>query len=218
MDAIHRRPGESAAVAGRRKVSQGGFTLIEILITIAVLSIIMAFGVPSMREFFDAKRLVGTAEQVYGHLQQARMESIARSAPVFVNFSTDGSDAWTYGVSTRDLCDVSQTAPANANACALVVDDGDNLVDAGDGATDPDDLILMRFDDTLHNGVTMDINAFSSGTTQIRFDPVRGTASSGDVVLVSELGRRLNVRVGLLGQIRICSPDGSAIRYSTAGC
>lgn len=218
MESRRTSPRASAALAGQRLNRQHGLTLIEILITVAVFSIIMAFGVPSMREFFDAKRLVGAAEQVYGHLQQARMESIARSAPVFVNFTTDGSDTWSYGVSSRDLCDVAQGTPANANACILVVDDGDNLVDTGDGVTDPDDLVLMRFDDTLHTGVTMDTAAFSSGNTQIRFDPVRGTATSGDVVLVSELGRRLNVRVGLLGQIRICSPDGSAIRYSTAAC
>lgn len=195
-----------------------GFTLLELLVAVAVVGIIFAVAVPGMSRFFDSKRLIGAAEQVYGHLQQARMESIARSVPMHVNFSADGSDTWSYGVSQRNLCDLTKTVPNGANACIVVVDDGDGVVDPGDGSADTGDLVLMRFDDGAHRDITLDIAGFSSGNTQIDFDPIRGTASAGDLLLRSADGRQLNVKVGLLGQIRICSPDGSVPRYSNVAC
>lgn len=202
----------------QRPGRQGGLTLLELLTAMAVVSIIFAVAVPNMSRFFDSKRLIGAGEQVYGHLQQARMEAISRSVPVHVNFSADGSDTWTYGMSHRDLCDLTETTAAGTDACVVVIDDGDGVVDPGDGSADTDDLVLMRFDDSDHVEVTLDIDAFSSGNTQIQFDPIRGTATSGNLLLESEDGKQLNVRVGLLGQIRICSPDGSVPRYSTVGC
>jgi prepilin-type N-terminal cleavage/methylation domain-containing protein len=200
------------------ELDSAGLTLLELLVVIAVVGIVAGLAVPAMSNFFDSKRLIGAAEQTYSHLQQARLESIARSAPAFANFSADGSQTWTYGVSHRNLCDVGQAAATGANACVLVVNDGDGIVDPGDGSADTGDLVLMRFPSTQHAGVSMSIAGFSSGNTQIRFDPVRGTATSGDISLVSPAGKRLNVRVGLLGQIRICTPDDSVPGYSTGSC
>lgn len=197
---------------------QAGVTLLELLVTIAIVAIIFAVAGPSTRNLFDSKRLVAAAEQVYGHLQQARLESIARSTPVRAHFSANGSATWAYGVSHRDLCDITQTGAGGVDACVMVVDDGDGAVDPGDGSVDPDDLVLMRFDDSDHPDVTMNIASFSSGNSQISFDPIRGTATGGEVILMSPLGRQLKVKVGLLGQLRICSPDGSVLRYSDTGC
>jgi type IV fimbrial biogenesis protein FimT len=209
------RARDARAARGR---DETGLTLIELLAALAVTAIVLSLAVPAMTSFFDAKRLIGAAEQVYGHLQQARMESIARSATVVANFDVDGSMSWAYGLSHRDLCDPSQTTATGANACVLVVDDGDGIIDPGTGVVDIGDLMLMRFDDAEHLNVSMDIDSFSSGNTEVRFDPIRGTATSGKVLLTSGEGRRLNVMIGLLGRIRICSPDGSVNGYSTAGC
>lgn len=192
---------------------QAGLTLLELLVTIAVLAIVLSIGVPAMTSFFDSKRLIGAAEQVYSHLQQARLESIARSAPIYAKFSANGGASWVYGISHRDGCDLTQVAPTGTDACVIVVDDGDGGVDPGDGSVDTDDLVLMRFDETGHDRVTMATAAFASGDDQIRFDPVRGTATAGEVHLLSGDGRQLQVRVGPLGQTRICTPDGSVPEY-----
>jgi type IV fimbrial biogenesis protein FimT len=209
---------EAGLAVERMPSAQIGFTLLELMVTVAVVAIIFAVAVPGMSRFFDEKRLIGAAEQVYGHLQEARMQSIARSVPVHVNFSVDGTDTWVYAVSQRNLCDLTKTTPNGVNACVVVVDDGDGIVDPGDGSADTGDLVLMRFDDSAHRDITLDRAGFSSGTTQIDFDPIRGTATAGDLVLRSADGKQLNVRVGLLGQIRICSPDGSVPRYSNVAC
>lgn len=186
----------------------------ELLISIAVMGIIISVAVPNMAEFSVNQRLIGAAEQVYGHIQQARSEAITRNTTVYVNFDVDGTTSWEYGLSSANsLCDVSVTAPSSANACVMPVDDGDGNLDPGDGSVDTADLVLMRFTSTNYQDVAMDIANFSSGSTQLLFDPVRGTATSGQVTLESANGSLLRVTVSLLGRITLCSPDGSVDNY-----
>ena len=195
-----------------------GFTLIELIITLLVVSLLLTMAVPGMYRFFDSKRLIGAAEQAYSHLQLVRMEAIARSRTMSANFSANGSTTWQYGVSHNSMCDLTTIAVTDANACVVVTDDGDGNADPGDGSVDTGDLVLMRFSDTDHHRVSMNIANFASGNTQIQFDSVRGTATAGDINFTSEGGKQLKVKVGMLGQIRVCSPDGSMSRYSMADC
>lgn len=191
-----------------------GFTLLELLIAMTILAIIITLAVPSMSGFTANQRLIGAAEQVHAHLQQARSEAVARNTPVFMNFAVDGTASWEYGMSSANsLCDLSITAATGVGACVISVDDGDGVVDPGDGSADTDDLLLMRFTDLDFPAVLMNIANFSSGDTQITFDPLRGTASSGEVNLTGANGNNLRVRVSLLGRVNICTPDGSMGAY-----
>jgi type IV fimbrial biogenesis protein FimT len=184
------------------KNSQSGFTIMEMLITLTVLAILVAAALPSMSGLADRQKFVGTAEQIYGHLQQARSEAIARSIPTYANFD-DGAAAWAYGInSSAPGCDVAVTDRTDANACTIRVDDGD-------GVDGDEDLILMRFTSADHDDVEMVITAFTPmGSTEITFDPVRGTATGGTVQLTSSsTDLELNIVVSVLGRVEICSPD-----------
>lgn len=193
-----------------------GLSLLELLISVAVMGIIISVAVPNMAEFSVNQRLVGAAEQVYGHLQQARSEAVARNTAIYANFSVNGTTSWIYGLSSvNSLCNLAVTDPAFANACVMPIDDGDGNLDPGDGSVDPGDLILMRFTGGEYDDVAMGIAGFSSGTTQFLFDPVRGTATSGQVNLESANGSLLRVSVSLLGRVSLCSPDGSVDNYGT---
>ncbi|OGT70716.1 MAG: hypothetical protein A3H44_04730 [Gammaproteobacteria bacterium RIFCSPLOWO2_02_FULL_57_10] len=193
-----------------------GLSLLELLISVAVMGIIISVAVPNMAEFSVNQRLVGASEQVYGHLQQARSEAVARNTMIYANFSVDGTASWIYGLSSvNSLCNLAVTAPATAGACVMPIDDGDGNLDPGDGSVDPGDLVLMRFTGVEHDDVLMDIAGFSSGNTQFVFDPVRGTATSGQIDLESANGSLLRVTVSLLGRVAICSPDGSVDNYGT---
>ena len=76
------------------KMNSRGFTLIELLITIALTVVLLTLGVPSMKSFFDRERLISATEQIYSHLQQARIEAIARSADVYTNITTNADGSW----------------------------------------------------------------------------------------------------------------------------
>ena len=89
------------------------------------------------------------------------------------------------------------------------MDDGDGTVDPGDGSVDTGDLILMRYDNVEWVDVEMNIAAFSSTNTQLVFNPVRGTSTSGVINLESGMGRQLQINVSLLGRPSICIPTSS---------
>lgn len=210
-------------INGKSIKSVNGFTLVELMVTLAVAAILASIALPSMTSFFDKKRVIETAEELYGNMQQARMESISRFKRVYVKFNDNApGTAWQYGVSINADCDLSQTNPATAgvNACVLPVDDGDGNLDDGSGNIDSADLVLYRFTSSTHTNVSIT----SVSNTEIAFDPQRGTAEAGEIVLKSADNYTMKVITNALGQIKICSPndDGSSTRhvggYSSSGC
>ncbi len=199
-----------------------GFSLLELMITIVIASILLTIGVPSFKNSFDVLRLKSASEQIYSHIKRARFEAITRKADVGVNFSADGSATWSYGVSDTNngSCNTAETDVSQNDACTLVVDDGDGNVHGIDDVVDIDDKVIMLFTDDEHDDIAMTLSGFTNAS-KIVFEPIRGTAmestgkvSTGQVLLESSGGRQLMIKVGLLGQVRICSPDGSVHGYT----
>ncbi len=203
------------------KYTSKGFTLIEMMITIGVASIITVMAVPSMNSSFDKKRVTKAAETLYENLQLARSEAITRFRQVHVRFNSSGS-IWQYGVSQNALCDLTQTDPSvgNANACLLVVDDGDGNVDDGSATIDSQDAVLYRFTQAEYTDVRMTFDTMPTNN-QITFDPARGTAlGAATITLQSAEGFKMRLIVGVLGQVRLCSPAGAGHvgGYSSDAC
>jgi type IV fimbrial biogenesis protein FimT len=74
----------------------GGFTLMELMITLALAGVLVALAVPSMREFARNSRLTSAANEMLHSLSLARTEAIKRqSGRVTVCATTDpnASDA-----------------------------------------------------------------------------------------------------------------------------
>jgi len=82
------RPGPRPATC-RRKVARG-FTLIELMVTIAVIALLAAVAAPAMVTLMNSNRLSSSAGELAAALQLARAEAIRRSAPVTVCGSADG--------------------------------------------------------------------------------------------------------------------------------
>jgi type IV fimbrial biogenesis protein FimT len=77
-----------------------GFTLVELLITLAIVSILMLIAVPSLSDFMKNERLTSQINTLLSHLQYARSEAITRHYQVVVCASRDGatcSGSWTDG-------------------------------------------------------------------------------------------------------------------------
>lgn len=59
--------------------SARGFTLIELMITVVVLAILLAIGVPSFREFYLNNRITSQINMLHSHLLLARSEAVKRN-------------------------------------------------------------------------------------------------------------------------------------------
>lgn len=70
---------------------QPGFTLLELMVTVAVIAIIASIAMPSFREMLLRSRLTSAANEITAAMQQARMEALRTNARVELCPSTNGT-------------------------------------------------------------------------------------------------------------------------------
>jgi type IV fimbrial biogenesis protein FimT len=81
-----------------------GFTLIEMLVTLAIFAVLLMIAIPSMRPFLQSQSVKNASMDINSTVALARSEAIKRNATVDVtaNSATDWSQGWV----------VSQNTPA----------------------------------------------------------------------------------------------------------
>lgn len=72
-----------------RPAASSGFTLLELMITIAVAGVLAAVAIPNMRDFIRNNRLTAAANDLLRSTQVARSEAIKRQRNVVVCASAD---------------------------------------------------------------------------------------------------------------------------------
>lgn len=70
-----------------------GFTLVELMITIAVVSVLMVLAAPSLRDFIAKNRIAGVSNEFTAAILTARSEAIRRNTCVSMCVSTTARDA-----------------------------------------------------------------------------------------------------------------------------
>ena len=105
-------------VAQRLQVSSSGFTLIELMVTIAVLAIIVSIAAPNISTQLANQRVKSTTATLANALKEAKVESILRrqnvtviytntSTPKTIKLQAGGDDISTYNLSAKST--VTQT-------------------------------------------------------------------------------------------------------------
>ena len=169
-----------------RPFASEGFTLIELMITVAIISIVFSLAFPSMTNLISRNRTKAAARQLRGDLQKAKLEAIKQNSDCLVVFTTAvGNDAGscTTCISTDTDCD------------------------------DVDDEIITRLDFNTYKqaGVT---NAVFTGGVQTFIFNSRGipettdgsnTMAKGnvDITNTQEAGYSFSIEVAIGGRIEI---------------
>ena len=170
-----------------------GFTLIEMMIVIAITAILLAIAVPSFNDFFEKNRVRRAAIELQGIVAKAKAETVIRDSDLFMSYTAGASNAWCVGYADTANCDCS-----NTTSCVVDV-----------GGTD----VTQRILGTEFPDITLAENFAGTGST---FDAVRGTSTAGTLTL-SKDNFSLAVVISLNGRVRICAPAGSEI-YGYPSC
>ncbi len=157
-----------------------GFTIIETMVTVAVLGILIAVAIPSFRVTIENGHLRGVSENLYNDLKYAHTEAISRRSTMYVSFSA--SPNWCYGIADGGACDCSVAGSCLVSGVETVVDE----------------ISYPNFTQTL---------AGFGGAADLQFEGLRGIADNSGSVTFAMNGRSMTVAVNKMGRLRVCSSD-----------
>lgn len=192
---------------------QDGVTLIELLVTISVLSVMLAIAMPSIAGMIQDAQNRTAAESLLNGLQLARAEALRRNTPVrFSLTDQEGKVAWTVGCANANIC------PASLQARSA--DEGGSNARVGiTKVALPKPLTAETFTTALAAGAGLDEPAVVTFDSFGRVPATAGTEISRiDITNAkASTARRYVVTINAGGKVRMCDPN-SNLNGTPQGC
>lgn len=158
-----------------------GFTLVEVIIVVAIIGIMAAIAIPAIMSWLPNIRQKAASRELFADLQRARMESIKRNAPAVVVFVPAASCA------------------AMGGSYSAFIDDGAGGGVANNKTLDGGEQSFVQ--QAMPRDVSLCDSNFAANTTG--FLPTGLPQNIGRVKLGSAKGRISEVTLTIAGGIRI---------------
>lgn len=178
------------------KRAQNGFTLLELMVVLAIVGVLMAVAIPAMGDFLRNGRITAAANDVMAALHFTRSEAIKRRVPVSLCTSTDTINP--DGTQNDDptcadsefltgwfaFVDVNQSGTREAGEEVLMQREE---IDARITARSSADRFVVTY---LNNGFALDPNQSQLALCDERGNtPSAGELSSARGILIAVTGR-----------------------------
>ena len=171
---------------------RAGFTLVELVVGIAIIAITMTLAVPSYRAWIQNTRIRTAAESIQNGIQVARAEAVKRNASV--QFDLRGANsAWT-------IC----VKPVVPGSCPNP-DDAATIQSRANSEGSSSDITILSSDASPY--VFNSFGTLTSPTPAAADGFIRIAVDVDPAVLSAAESRNLNVIVGVGGAVRLCDPD-----------
>ncbi|HEX2530449.1 MAG TPA: GspH/FimT family pseudopilin [Burkholderiaceae bacterium] len=203
---------------GRRMLTraQRGVSLIELMIGIAIVSMLLMMGVPAFSLWLQNLQVRTAAESVQNGLQKARTEAIRRNVNVrFVLNDANGAVAWSVGCETVTT---DPDCPATLQS-RLAGEGGANARIGVNTAAIPMPIPAGQFSTALAAGA-----GITAGVSGVTFNSLGRVANVGTAItridvtnVATNDARRMVLAISAGGQIRMCDPALS-FASNAAGC
>lgn len=165
-----------------------GVTLIELLVSLAVLGILISIGIASYNRLFAQQNLIQKTEKLYHFLRLANSQAILKNKIIYSHFCPVNTGAWQVMMSDNNACDC-----LDMNKCLL---DG---VRVSENISDGHSIFILANDIT-----------FSS--QQASYGPMRFDVNTGSVKFSDNSGAQLKVIQSTM-RLKICSPEKAMLGY-----
>ncbi len=193
-----------------QRIQPLGFTVVELMITVAVLVILIALAVPSFRDLMDKSRLRGATDDVVNLLNVSRINAVKLGKQV--NVSVDKSN-WCAGAVDADSAGAN--TPGNPIPVVAACDCTASVVACTVGGQNALVLASSYSGVTVTSGAT---NILLTGKGGITFNPKFGslnldTFSNLSALTLTSPTQKYStqVTVSALGEVYACSVGGKFI-------
>ena len=188
-----------------------GFTLIELMIVVAVLAVILTLAAPSFRDLILMQRLRGVNAQLVTDLSFARSEAISRGTFVQVRFQKVAGSMSCYSIASRpdgltgNQCNCTALPGARCPVGSTEIRTVQYLVsDSVLLAVPPSPLPLPVIQRDYYT-----IDPRTGGIVQPPVDSGIVLPAEFPVEVFIDSARKLRTLVGFSGRIKVCTPAGS---------
>jgi prepilin-type N-terminal cleavage/methylation domain-containing protein len=168
-----------------------GFSLMEIMLVLAIIAVLSSISMPAMRGFTASRRLTTSAQAIVDTLTFARDMAITERTTHLVVFDIDSNRYWLASSETFDI--QNPIASAGRATSTTVTAGGQPTVSRTSGIMGiPKPLsqgVTIAAIVTTHNGVTQQI---TSGANYIYFSP---TSTSVDTIVYLQNVRKRTIAI-----------------------